>query len=116
MNTLKVVLSDHWFDEIKSGRKKHEYRIFSKYWIRRLTFDFSVDAFAPLSPFFRTECIDCRFRLKPYEVIEFQKAYRKNPERMTFRVKNITLKMSGVNTDLKCEAPVFDIELGERIK
>ena len=26
-NTLKLVLTDYWFDEIKSGRKTHEYKI-----------------------------------------------------------------------------------------
>lgn len=25
-NILKLVLTDHWFEEIKSGRKTHEYR------------------------------------------------------------------------------------------
>lgn len=25
-DVLKLVLTDHWFEEIKSGRKTHEYR------------------------------------------------------------------------------------------
>lgn len=32
-NTLKLVLTDHWFEEIKSGRKTHEYRECKWYWI-----------------------------------------------------------------------------------
>lgn len=48
-------------------------------------------------------------------LVEFQKAYRKNPERMIFEIKKITI-IGGENTDLHCEEPVFDIELGERVK
>lgn len=29
MKPLKLVLTDHWFEEIKSGRKTHEYRNFT---------------------------------------------------------------------------------------
>ena len=111
MTTLKVVVSDHWFDEIKSGRKTHEYRAFSEFWIKRLTCDWRRDEYV----FLRFACRPT-FKIKHYDLIEFQHAYRKNPERMTFLVKNITVKMSGVNTDLKCDGPVFDIELGERIE
>ena len=34
--TLKLVLTDHWFDEIKSGRKTHEYRKFTPFLLYRL--------------------------------------------------------------------------------
>lgn len=36
MQTLKVVVTDHWFDEIKSGRKTHEYRKASFFWKKRI--------------------------------------------------------------------------------
>lgn len=91
-NTLKLVLTDHWFEEIKSGRKTHEYREFKPFWENRLSkFEFSVG---------------CK--------VEFQKAYRKNPERMTFEIKDIKL-VDGKNTDLHCDGMVFDIELGDRV-
>ena len=118
MNTLKVVVSDHWFDEIKSGRKTHEYRAFSDYWIKRLTFWLKVKP-AYLVQGLKGPCfsnMQIVFRLKPYSFIEFQRAYRKNPERMTFKIKKIDLLASGKDTDLKCVEPVFDIELGERIE
>lgn len=95
MNTLKVVLSDHWFDEIKSGRKTHEYRKATPYWQKRLK-----NAF--------------RDWTKP-AFIEFQRAYRKNPERMTFRV-TVVVETDGEKTDLKCHERVFEIWLGERVK
>lgn len=43
------------------------------------------------------------------------KAYRKNPERMIFEIKKITI-IGGEYTDLKCVEDVFDIELGELVK
>lgn len=104
MKILRMVLTDHWFDEIKSGRKTHEYRTYSKHWVKRLTFtsdDLSAIGFR---------------RFIPFDFIEFQRAYRKNPERMTFKIKRIGLLLSGINTDLKCDEPVFDIEMGERVK
>lgn len=35
-NTLKLVLTNHWFEEIKSGRKTHEYRECKWFWIKRI--------------------------------------------------------------------------------
>ncbi len=93
MRPLKLVLTNHWFEEIKSGRKTHEYRKASAYWENRLQkFEFSQGCF-----------------------VQFQKAYRKNPERMTFEIKDIRL-VDGKNTDLHIDGLVFDIELGERIR
>lgn len=34
---LFLILTEHWFDEIKSGRKTHEYREAREYWNKRLT-------------------------------------------------------------------------------
>ena len=47
--------------------------------------------------------------------IEFQKAYRKNAEKMLFKVKGVTIH-NGKDTDLKVDDYVFDFELGERIR
>lgn len=104
---LKLVLTDHWFEEIKAGRKKHEYRKASKFWEKRIYH------------------IRCHFSLiqtgywdelkKDKYFVEFQKAYRKNPERMLFEIKHVDI-INGTNTDLKYDGLVFDIELGERIK
>ena len=91
MKILKLVLTDHWFEEIKSGRKTHEYREHTQYWENRL------------------------FN-KHYDFVQFQKAYRKNPEKMTFVVKKIKCRMDGINTDLQKRCACFDISLGERVK
>lgn len=89
---LRLVLTDHWFEEIKSGRKTHEYRKATPFWEKRI----------------------CKMRLNGF-LIEFQKAYRKNPELMTFEVDRVHI-VNGLNTDLKCDCEVFDIVLGDRIK
>ena len=125
-NTLKLVLTDHWFEEIKSGRKTHEYRECKWFWIKRLLNDASyredlyrfvigdsdfTDIPNSINEFSE---VSTRFIYK-YNIVEFQKAYRKNAEKMLFHIKNISI-CNGKNTDLHCEGIVFDIELGERIK
>lgn len=107
INTLKLVLTDHWFEEIKSGRKTHEYRKFVNFWFKRIG---GIHAHFSL---LRTGNWD-ELREHKY-FVEFQKAYRKNPERMTFEIKDIFL-IDGKDTDLKYDGTVFDIELGERVK
>lgn len=109
-DTLKLVLTDHWFEEIKSGRKTHEYRKATPFWTRRIL----------------SACGEKMTKDKPHYLhyhhsiqnlyVQFQKAYRKNPERMTFKVKALGWSSSGKYSDLRCAEPVFDIELGRRIK
>lgn len=102
-NTLKLVLTDYWFEEIKSGRKTHEYRKATPFWYQRILSYMRLVAI----------CNSGGELQRPQ--VQFQKAYRKNPERMTFEVKKITI-IGGEYTDLKCVEDVFDIELGERVK
>jgi len=101
---LKLVLTDHWFEEIKSGRKTHEYRKATHFWDKRIGW------------------IKDAFELKFYghndvfiPNVIFQKAYRKNPEIMEFAIKYIHC-VNGLNTDLHINDYVYDIELGERIR
>lgn len=107
-DTLKLVLTDHWFEEIKSGRKTHEYRKATPFWALRILKAAGVTNLVH----FYAEMLDVE--LKEYPNVEFQKAYRKNPERMTFEIKDIKL-VNGLNTDLHIDELVFDIELGDRI-
>lgn len=102
--TLKLVLTDYWFEEIKSGHKTHEYRKATPFWYRRLLSYMRLVALCNSG---------CAVLVRPQ--VQFQKAYRKNPERMTFEIKKITI-IDGEYTDLKCVEDVFDIELRRRIK
>lgn len=107
--TLKLVLTDHWFEEIKSGRKTHEYRKATPFWALRILKAAGVERY--LYVYSTLLKVD----LENYPNVEFQKAYRKNPEKMEFEVKNIKL-ITGKQTDLKTDELVFDIELGRRVK
>ena len=49
------------------------------------------------------------------DFVQFQRAYYKNPERMTFEIKSVQV-IKGTDTDLHCDDYVYDIELGRRIK
>ena len=89
--TLKLVLKDIWFERIKSGVKTHEYREYKDFWIKRLSVP------------------------NKYSFVEFQKAYRKNPERMKFEIKSIKVLDKRSTNDLNIDTPVFDIELGKRV-
>lgn len=123
-NTLKLVLSDHWFDEIKSGRKTHEYRECKWYWIKRIIMNKEDQ-----EDIYRWTIGDSEYKDLPNDCnknylgfgfmygfcyVEFQKAYRKNAEKMLFNVNNVFIR-NGKDTDLKIDKWVFDIELGSRI-
>lgn len=100
MKPLRLVLTDHWFEEIKSGRKTSEYRVDGKndFWFKRLK-----------------KC-NINFTKNPIKRVVFQKAYRKNPELMEFEMENIIWHASGMDTDLKTPEAVFEIKLGRRVK
>lgn len=89
---LKLVLKNIWYDKIESGQKVHEYRECKPFWRKRL------------SP------------LDKYRYVEFQRAYVKNPPKMLFEIKSVTVREKGQLTDLKVNTPVFDIELGKRCR
>lgn len=110
-NILKLVLTDHWFEEIKSGRKTHEYRQVTPFWLKRIENAFRVK----MVRCDRNNIVELEMPEEYMPMIEFQKAYRKNPERIAFRAKRLTV-INGLHTDLNIDAAVFDIELGERIQ
>ena len=83
---LHLTLTYHWFDEIASGRKTHEYRRCSSYWKNIME-----------------KCGD-----KICTVI-FHRGY--TADIITKEVKSITI-VDGKNTDLHINEKVYDIELG----
>lgn len=88
MKTLHLVLTHKWFDKIKSGEKTKEYREYKPYWNKK-------------------------FFNNGYDAVRFQKGYTKNPETITFKIKEIRREIGGQN-DLNL-LDVWVIELGERI-
>lgn len=86
---LFLILTEHWFDEIKSGRKTHEYREAREYWNKRLTG-------------------------KRYTHVALRRAYGKGAEVMIFKIDALT-REHNIPNDLRA-ADVWDIKLGERVK
>lgn len=86
---LFLILTKHWFDEIKSGRKTHEYREARDYWNKRLTG-------------------------KRYTHVALRRGYGKGAEVMIFKIDALTRKQN-IPNDLNLP-DVWDIELGERIQ
>lgn len=106
-DVLKLVLTDHWFEEIKSGRKTHEYRQAKPFWDKRIGW---------IKDAFELKDIDAEVYSDVFiPNVIFQKAYRKNPETMEFTIKDVNC-VWGADTDLKIDDYVYDIELGERIR
>lgn len=90
MRILTLHLKRKWFDLIKSGEKKEEYREQSTYWITRLTtcdekfldnlWD-SVCAYPNATELFNRE-LKSLFRLKQFDRIRFVLGYAKTNERI----------------------------------
>lgn len=92
---LTFNLKKEWFEKIKSGEKTHEYRVFSLYWAKRISNAFRDNDFS-----FGMEC-------------KFALGYPKknnNDRILRAKINRIMLLESGINTDLKINQPVFDIE------
>lgn len=90
-----------WFEKIKAGEKKHEYREFKPYWVKRIKKYFN---------FLDEEIEDMRsgdIFLDRYEPIIFRCGY--NGECITAKAVSIRI-IDGQESDLKINKDVFDIE------
>lgn len=86
VKSLFLPLMAEWYDKIKLGEKKTEFREVKPYWSTRL-------------------------KVRP-DVVIFARGY--TSERMAFEVKGVSV-VPGLGTDLNIDAPVFAIDLGKRI-
>lgn len=71
-STLKIVIKKEWFDLIKSGKKKIEYREQSDFWVSRL--------------------YDENDKKRKYDQIEFINGYNKNARRMLTKYEGFSSK------------------------
>lgn len=98
MKTLHLILKKKWFDMIKSGEKKEEYRALTKHWESRL-----VDNSAGSISF------------KYFDTVTFTNGYAKNAPRFEIELNSIT-----IDSGLECWGAhrfeeYFVIKLGEII-
>ena len=92
-NILFLTLKKEYFELIKRGVKKHEFREYKPYWIKRL-----------MNP-------DKNF--KSYDYILFQNGYQSNAPQMLVEFKGIKIAKEKVNWFHTKK--YFEIELGEII-
>jgi len=123
-NTLKLVLTHKWYDMIESGVKTEEYREVTRYWGSRLIDNFEY-RWKQLTGFYYSEDLNRRFHLelkmgirenirgfKPYTHVQFQRAYPKNPPRMTKAIKSIRIGTGKPELGAEPNKLYFVIELG----
>lgn len=91
---LTFNLKKEWFEKIKSGEKTHEYRVMSEYWKKRI---------------YNATKGDYCFSLKCKFACGYPKAGEKG-KWLTAEILQITQNVSGLDTDLKINKPVYDIE------
>lgn len=98
--TLHLPLKKQWFDMIKSGEKKEEYRELSEYWESRIYN-------TPYPP------------MKVYGFVEFSLGYPKKGDserRMTFELKDITIGEGKPEWGAEKGKRYFVLKLGRRVK
>lgn len=86
---LTFNLKKIWFDKIKSGEKTHEYRLYTDYWGNRLL-----------------------YRKLPCKCV-FACGYPSKTDtakRLNAVIINVSAIENGINTDLKTDKAVLDIE------
>lgn len=101
---LTFNLKKEWFEKIKSGEKTHEYREVKPYWINRFKNYFKItdrDIEAMLHSG-KNQII-----LFAPHFVYFRRGY--NGDKLLANVLSIRI-INGLNTDLKIDTDVFDIE------
>lgn len=124
---LHLVLTEHWYDMIASGEKKEEYRDITAYWVKRLYDKLVPDADgaferrrltsneAKIMGFLDKAIEHFPIVPKPYTEVTFQRAYPKNPPRMTFTIESITIGTGNPDWGAEPGKKYFVIKLGRRL-
>lgn len=98
---LTFHLKKIWFEKIKSGEKTHEYRIVNKYWYQRLK-DIPTKLYYDEENKMDENILKCCFvcGYPPSNNME---------KRLFAKITRFSIH-NGLNTDLKIDKPVYDIE------
>ena len=113
---LTFNLKKEWFEKIKSGKKTHEYREQTKYWIKRIS-NLFINAEVKRQFLISIETgftFESKQKyLKDKGIIIFACGYPKKEnkaKRLLAKIKNIRTNIDGNESDLEINEPVFDIE------
>ena len=134
--TLHLVLKRKWFDMIRSGEKKEEYREPRYYWYRRLLnvdregyghfcescdgdfedlFRAANDSFYSFTQLLQRAIEEGIFEYKDFEFVQFQLDYYKDAPRMTFEIDEIFIGKGREDWGAEPDKLYFVIKLGKRI-
>lgn len=109
---LTLNLKKEWFEKIKSGEKTHEYREVKPYWTNRIM-NAMYHEYITNDNYFIRMCNGGETYWKPLDgKIVFCCGYPPKDDkekRLNAVIKKVLIK-NGINTDLKINKLVFDIE------
>ena len=129
MKILHLTLKKKWFELIKSGVKKEEYREIKPYWIVRL-FDF----IEPMEGYVFQEMFDdlidpfdnhtglkdlmdyFKVRFKDFTHVKFKNGYKKDAPSFIINIKNIRIAKGKKELGAEENKYYFVIYLGDEIK
>lgn len=122
--TLHLNLVRKWFDMIKSGEKKEEYRSLSHYWISRLIWDHACvlkDSDSDKDIFIIDVCLQgAKYALNEinaefafYSTVTFSNGYSKNRDQFEIELKGISIKEGNPDWGAIPGKKYFVLELGE---
>lgn len=86
---LHLTLTAKWFDRIKSGRKRYEFREAKEYWYKRLVVSTEIDEDDIKKPI-RTG--KRPMKAKHYDIIRFKNGYQRDARWMTVEFKGCQLR------------------------
>lgn len=102
---LRLTLTKKWFDMIKSGEKKEEYRECKDYWASRLL-RFKYDGTPYCYP----------HMVKWYDYIEFRNGYSPNAPKMLVEFKGLKIGKAVPEWSDNWPGDVFVIKLGDIVE
>lgn len=113
--TLKLTLKKKWYDLIKDGTKKEEYREIKQYWISRLCKKTSSKFINTTADIFDKHS-GVTYDIKKFDHIEFKNGYAKNAPTMLVECLDISIGNAVPEWSDNWQGSVFVIKLGEKIK
>jgi hypothetical protein len=111
MKILHLTLKKKWFDLIRSGEKKEEYREIKKYWIDRLA-EYSMIEYSGTIAEGLIDNVTV-FEYKHFDIIRFTNGYGKNAPTFDIECKSISIGTG--KPEWGGEGQTFIISLGKII-
>ena len=109
---LRLTLKKKWFDMIKAGIKKEEYREVKRYWIQRLCNEIEYETLNDMIQARRILYENREGVFKNFTHIEFKNGYSKDAPTMLVEFKGIRIGKAKPEWSDNWQGEVFAISLG----